>query len=189
MPVRFRSRNATPAGGCYEYSADGKTFVTDKSIFGISKKAVELRVALGLEIHGDPFTYVMEYMCPHLPNGFCTSPSAVKNVQADEVKAATARLFQMPCVTSEIIERRMAACVSCPRQLTRGFCMGCSGLLDWVYRSFNGRRPRLPPDLATGVCSESLELVAASASVDRPAVPGDRFPETCWRRAAEEKVS
>lgn len=184
MSSRFRYRNATPPTGCYEYECGGD-IVSSKSRFDICRKVTELRRAHGLLTVGDPFAYVEEYMCPRLPNGFCTKPSTVTYIKADEVKANTAALFGLPCVTTDVIEKRLSTCVTCPKHVTRGFCMGCSGLIDWIYRGFSGRRGRMPPDAATGVCSVGLDLVAASASVDVTPVSGDRYPEGCWRRASE----
>ena len=182
MAVRFRTTDAYPATGYYEYSVEGET-VTSKSKSAISLLAEGLRRRHGLDVVGDPFAYVMEYMCPRLPDGFCTKPSTVKYIRADEVKAKTASLFGARSVTSDEIEKRLSVCVSCPKHVTRGFCMGCSGLIDWIYRGFGGLRPKLPPDQATGVCAVSLELVAASATVDRPAEGGAEYPDTCWRKA------
>lgn len=184
MSVRFKTPNATPPIGCYEYECGGE-YVSSRSKREICNKVSALRKALGLPVHGDPFRYVMEYMCPRMPNGFCTEPSAVQTIKGDDVKRVTARLFDQPCVTSDEIERRLTVCMSCGGHVTRGFCMGCSGLIDWIYKGFGGRRGKLPPDSASGVCSYSLELEAASASVDRPQVPGDAFPDNCWRKLKE----
>lgn len=181
--TRFKTRNAFPPGGCYEYAV-GSDVVYSKSLSEITAKASELRRRHGLETIGDPFRYVMDYMCPRLPNGFCTSPSAVKVLRAEEVRGNTAKLFPLRCVTTDEIERRLSVCVKCEKHATRGFCMGCTGLLDWIYRGFAGRRPVLPPDQATGACAVSSELVAASATVDRPAEDNPAYPDGCWRKAS-----
>ena len=186
MTARFKSIDATPPNGCYEYECDG-VYVSSKSRFDICRKVVSLRATRGLEIVGDPMRYVMDYMCPRLPNGFCTQPSTVKTLKADEVKAATAKLFGLPCVPVDEIQRRLEGCLSCRCHVTRGFCMGCSGLIEWIYKGFGGRRGKLPPDSATGVCSCSLELVAASATADRPQTADAGFPDGCWRKLQEVK--
>ena len=182
MALRFRTAYAVPPGGCYEYASGGET-VQSRSRAGIERLVRDLRVRQGLPVKGDPFTYVMEYMCPRLPDGFCSEPSGVRRVRAERVKEVTAALFGMACVPADEAVRRMGVCISCPEHETRGFCTGCTGLMSWIYRGFGGRRGKLPPDEATGVCRISEELVAASATVDRPAEAG--YPEGCWRRARE----
>ena len=182
MASRFRTSDAIPPGGWYEYACGGEA-VQSKTRLGIERLARDLRLKHGLQVMGNPFTYVMEYMCPRLPSGFCTEPSNVRQIRAEKVKAATASLFGIACVPADEAVRRMGTCISCKEHETRGFCTGCSGLMTWIYKGFGGRRGKLPPDEATGVCRISEELVAASATVDRPAAAG--YPEGCWRRAEE----
>ena len=184
MSVRFKTIGAFPPTGSYEYECGG-VFLSSKSRIEICNKVSDLRRSQGLPVVGDPLRYVMEYMCPRLPDGFCTGASSIKNLRADEVKAATARLFPLPCVPVDEIERRLSVCLTCKKHVTRGFCMGCSGLIDWIYKGFGGRRNRLPPDSATGVCPCSLELVAASAAVDRPQTADASYPDGCWRKLPE----
>ena len=183
----FKSKNATPPCGYYEYSVDGHK-ITDRSRIGICNKVLALRKSLGLPAVGDGLSYVMEYMCPYLPDGFCTSPSAVKSLKASVVKENTKGCFLGQCATSDVVERRMETCVSCPSHTTRGFCLDCTGLLDWIYRGFGRRRGPLPADRATGVCVLDEVLVAASATLaDREPTVGAVYPENCWRNSAGSK--
>lgn len=180
MAPRFKTQDAFPPSGYYEYSEGGQT-VSARTRTAIATLASDLRRRLGLPTVGDPFRYVMAYMCPRLPDGFCTERSDNTYIKAAEVRSATARLFGSKTVTTDEIERRLSICLRCPSHVTRGFCMGCSGLLEWVYKGFSGMRPKLPPDPATGVCRVSLELVAASATADLP--KSDGYPDGCWRKA------
>lgn len=122
-------------------------------------------------------------MCPYLPNGYCTQPSSVNPLEIGEVKSRTAPLFSQPCATSDVIEERLSVCAKCPRHVTKGFCMGeCSGLLEWIYRGFSGRRVRLPADYGMGVCRHDAMFVVASASISAlPAREGEMYPDNCWR--------
>ena len=182
---RFRSVHATPPCGYYEYSLDGET-VTDRSRIAICQKVRDLRTRHGQPTVGDGFAYVMEYMCPAMPNGFCFKPSSIKVLRIHEVKEKTMTLFRKRCVTADEIERRMETCVACPQHTTRGFCLDCTGLLTWMYGGFGGRRGPLPADRATGACVVDEVLAAAGATVaDWPVTPGASYPETCWRRGAE----
>ena len=184
MATRFRSPDATPPTGCYEYSLDGDT-VTSRSRHDISRLTLALRAKHGLASVGDGFSYVQEYMCPYLPNGYCTQPSSVNLVKIDEVKPRTAAVFGMACVTSDVISERLAVCAQCRDQVVRGFCMGsCSGLLEWIYKGFGGRRGRLPSDVGIGVCPHDLMFGVALASLDVAAFPprrGEMYPDACWR--------
>lgn len=181
----FRSINATPPCGYYEY-AIGDMKVTDRSRFGICAKVKDLRKSLGLPVIGDGMSYVMEYMCPFLPDGFCSRPSTVKQMKAAVVKDNTRGVFKERCAPSDVVESRMETCVSCPNHTTRGFCLDCTGLLDWIYRGFGGTRGPLPADRATGVCTLDEILVAASAtSAERPPRAGVEYPSHCWRKPKE----
>jgi hypothetical protein len=181
MRLRFRTRHATPPCGYYEYRL-GDAVVTDRTMMGICQKVREVRARQGLATVGDGFSYVMEYMCPFLPDGFCTQPSTVKAYSIQVVRAKTSRMFSLACVPADKIEKRMEICVSCPSHTTRGFCLDCTGLLDWVYAGFRGRRGRLPADRATGVCGEEAVLSAALATVTgQPLQEGAAYPANCWR--------
>lgn len=182
---RFTSIHATPPGGMYEYAV-GDDVVRDKSKTRIGQLANELRAKHGLSQSHDPFKFVMEYMCPRLPMGFCDQPSTLKTIRASEVKNATASLFKLPCATSDIIEQRMFKCLECPKHRTKGFCMDCTGMLTWVYREYGSRRPALAPDHMTGVCECETALAVVVVSVaDRPLVEGAEYPASCWRTAKE----
>jgi hypothetical protein len=182
---RFISIHATPPGGMYEY-AIGDDVVRDRSRFRIAELAGKLREKHGLPASHDPFIFVMEYMCPRLPDGACTQPTSIHTIKASVVKANSLPLMKMPCATSDVIEQRICTCVSCPMHRTKGFCMDCTGILDWIYKEFGPRRPQLPVDHATGVCECDLVLAAVSASVaDLPPVAGVEYPAGCWRTAKE----
>ena len=181
MSVRFQTVTATPPGGFYEYSAGGET-VTARGRHDACRKVLELRRKLGLESVGDGMRYLMEYMCPRLPSGFCTKPSSVKYVRADVVKRNTAFLFGHRLAPADDIERRMEACSACPMHTREGFCVDCTGLLDWMYRGFGGRRGKLPADRALGVCVCDETMAAATASTaDLPPKDGVKYPAGCWR--------
>jgi len=185
---RFQTVTSTPPGGFYEYELDGDRVVS-RNRLDMLRQVRDLRIRKGYPVIGDGMAYVMEFMCPRLPDGFCTTPSSVRGVRVDEVKRDTALLFPSLLAASDDIERRMEVCVGCPAQTTRGFCVECNGLLDWLYRGFSGRRGRLPADNALGVCLCDGVMAAAGASVsDRPLKPGAIYPECCWRtaRSAQE---
>ena len=187
--IRFKSVNATPPGGVYEYSVNGRT-VTSRSRIGISQQARALRKQEGLRAFSDGFIHVMDYMCRGLPDGFCTSPSGIKTISPYQVKQNTMTLFSMRLVPVDEIQRREQICIACPRHQRRGFCPSCTGLHTWVYAGFGGRRPELVYDTACGACPEDAYLVTASSSVaELPETPGANYPEGCWRIQKKEAVN
>jgi len=188
MSLRFRSPDATPPTGCYEYGCGGR-IVTARTRSAISRAVLELRSSLGLESSGDGFSYVEEYMCPYLPNGYCTGPSGINPLQIQDVKGNTSRLFSRACVTGDVIAERLAVCKGCPDHVTKGFCMGsCSGLLEWIYRGFAGRRGAIADDTGAGVCRHDAAFVVATASVavsEYPPSKTEQYPDMCWRTSQE----
>lgn len=183
---RFKSPGATPPGGVYEYELNGEV-VRDRSNIRIALLVERLRTKHGLPSIGGGMRYVMEYMCPKLPDGFCTTPSSNPPIRASDVKLATVPCFAKPVATSDVIEERIATCVACKEQRTSGFCMDCGNLLGWVYEAFGTRRPRLPADHVTGVCQCDKTLVVASASVADPASE-IQYPANCWHKTTEAKT-
>jgi len=180
--IRFKNQYASPPDGFFEYMLDDDptSLVQDRSRIAICGKIRQLRNARGLLTIGDGSAYLEDYMCRRsLPDGFCSQPSTRKTLRMHEVKARTAGLFGARLATSDVAERRLVTCVSCPQQ--KRFCLGCTGLLAWVQRGMPGRGV-LPADNASGVCTIEEVLTAASASVaQRPLIEGAAYPETCWR--------
>jgi len=183
---RFKSINATPPGGMYEYSLNGR-LVRSRSRIDIARQVKYLHHKAGLPVLGDGFPHVMDYMCPHLPNGFCTEPTKIKSAQVHEVKQRTQTLFGMRLLPADEIQRREEICIACPKHQHRGFCPSCTGLHTWVKAGFGGHRPDIPHDIACGACPEDNYLITASASVaDLPETEGADYPENCWRRQPKE---
>lgn len=176
---RFRSLNATPPEGWYEYSLGGE-FKRSRYKTEIAAQARALRAKHGLETVGDGFAYVMEQMCPRMPDGFCTEPSGVKVLKTVAVKEKTKALFALPAAASDEIERRLRACANCAGNVTQGYCPGCSGLTDWARSGFGPGRGALPPDAAVGVCLHEEVLISALATPAVPPLAGSGHPEACW---------
>jgi hypothetical protein len=181
---RFRGIFTTPPTGFYEYEVEGERVQSTNRLDACTKVS-DLRKKHGLPVVGDGMTYIMEYMCPRLPDGFCSQPSSVRSLAIEKVKAGTAQLFSMRVAASDVIERRLIICSACKMQTRSGFCVDCNGLLDWMFRGFSGKRGELPPDRALGVCVCDCVMAAAGATpLDRPLTDGETYPEGCWRIAS-----
>jgi len=180
---RFRSKFVTPPTGFYEYEVDGRR-VTHKTRLEACRLVLQLRQELGLPCIGDGMEYIMEYMCPRLPDGWCNQPSEVKRLFMNDIKTDTAALFPLRVATSDVIERRTVTCSACEEHTRAGFCVDCNGLLDWMYRGFSGKRGRLPADRVLGLCRCDGVMAAAGVTVaERPVKDGVTYPEGCWRTA------
>lgn len=183
MRPAFRSRFVTPPTGFYEYEVDGRR-VSHRNRLEACRLVVNLRNSLGLPVIGDGMEYIMEYMCPMLPDGWCDQPSEVKTLYIDAVKKDTAQLFPLRVAASDEIERRMNVCMACKEHTRTGFCVDCNGLLEWVYRGFAGKRGKLPSDRVMGLCRCDGVMAVANATIaERDLKPGEKYPAECWRTA------
>jgi hypothetical protein len=179
---RFKSPNYRPDDGWYWYT-DGEVELRDMTRYGITLKVASHLRAKGVRPPPDPFVLVMDCMCPHLPNGVCREPSAVKHVSMNEIKANTVKFFGRPAAAYDVISDRLSKCHTCA-QHDRRFCPGCTGLPEWVSRGFGGARKPLPADLASGVCKLDCTLVSGAATPDdvTPFRLGEEAPDGCWRK-------
>lgn len=182
---RFKTPTNIPpvSDGKYHYELDGE-HIKERTTTAMRFAVRDLRTRHGLPTIGDPIDYVAEYMCPTLPDGWCTTPSKVKIMRADEVKANTVPFFSKPVETFDVADKRLIRCVNCPAH-DRTLCVTCTGLVGWVSRNIGGgRRPRLQADDASGVCSAcgalSAAIVCSRYSEDEPV--WENAPATCWRR-------
>ena len=127
-----------------------------------------------------------EYMCRHMPEGFCYGTSS------DEPRGASIPYYldrarpylSLPEATVDKIVERMDACLQCPMH-RRDFCIGCTRAHKVLYKMFDGRRPPLPGDLKSGACAcaDTFEMAIASVEYHEgaPEWTSAPVPETCWR--------
>ena len=125
-----------------------------------------------------------EFMCPHMPPGFCAGPVAHSPAITGKMAADKAeRYFYRRLVPVDEVMRRMDVCLRCKAH-RRDFCLSCAGWPSWISGKFNNRRPVLPVDTASGCCScaGTFEAVIASVEYDKDEAVWEGAPETCWRR-------
>ena len=182
MPVFFKNVNIAPHGGFF-YETHGE------KVSGAHFCDIEGRVRALMRKYGIPGTVeqvVAEYMCPRIPEaGYLCSgvvPKAASVLPHEAMKNSEAYCGRQVVPADEIM-RRLQTCMKCPRH-TREFCVTCTGHMNRILLSFNGRRMAVPEDRGSGICRCARAYEAAMASVDYgPDEPvWEGAPDTCWRR-------
>lgn len=181
--VFFTSQFLAPPGGEYFFECDGESFRTP------SYSEAVRRVADIMRRKGKPSrppeAVLAEYMCPHMPDGFCTRQYGNKTFTLEQMKEDAKRYFNLPLVPFDEVERRLSVCTQCPRH-SRTFCLTCVGAVDWIRRGFGGARRILPVDAYTGACQCAGTFAAVVASVEETSLPPWTHatkPNTCWRKS------
>jgi hypothetical protein len=178
--VFFTSRFLTPAGGEYFFEHNGDSFRTRSYNDAIVKtKAIMAKHG----ITGIAESVLAEYMCPHMPDGFCTKGYGNKVFTLDKLKQTAESYFKLPLATFDVVDKRIETCLNCPKH-SRTFCLTCVGALDWIRSGFRNARRILPVDAYTGTCKCAGTFAAVVASVDKDHLPEwteAQTPETCWR--------
>lgn len=181
---RFRNVNpyTVPPGGAWFYQLGDDR--VESPVYSIALKQVhDLLKARGVD--ADAAEELAKFMCPHMPEWFCVGSDVHSPVITGRMAAEKAPpYFSRPLVTFDVVTARMQACQACPRH-RRDFCLHCTGYDTWIQDGFDGRRPKLPVDEASGCCSCAGTFEAVIASVDygkdEPGFEG--APETCWRNS------
>ena len=168
---------STPPGGEWFFEHGGER-ISAPTWFTFLLKMKDLMARHGIE--GTPLDVAAAFMCPQMPEWFCTS-GGVKVTSSDRAKANAKPYFGMYVSTPTDVASRLSACARCPRH-QRTVCLTCTGVLDWIARSFGGRRPRLPEDRMSGICSCAETYESVVASVDPRGLPEWKdVPDCCWR--------
>lgn len=179
--VRIRNLMNPPPGGKFFWEHDGE-IIEARYWFDM-----EPRVLAHMRQHGmvgDPARIVAEYMCPHMPDWYCSGGVNHSNViRVQEAKTTASPYFQKSTVAFDELSRRLQICSRCPMH-QRSFCLTCTGILDWVQAGFGGRRVRVPEDKPSGVCqcAKTFESVIAAVDYTDEGI-WEGVPDTCWRRS------
>ena len=152
----------------------------------------------GLEIPANLSELVQDFMCAQLPDRFCVGAESganprswrpdyftVLNATTAMAKAAEAAGGYGRQMMQDL-ERRGAACASCPlHDMT--MCISCNGLLSAFDHYRVGRRT--PYDSSLRVCSGCAGVLPVMIHMDaRFAKPVRTLPETCWIRKELENA-
>lgn len=184
--VLFASRFIPPPGGEYFFEYEGESFRT-RDYEDAIRKTRDIMARHGRATAYAP-SVLAEFMCPYMPDGFCTKNYGNKRFTVDEAREAAMPYFKLPVVPFDEIERRMLVCQRCPKR-SRTFCVSCLGVLPWMQSLFRGARRLMPIDRYSGVCGCAGTFDAVVSSVDAEALPAwkEEPPDTCWRKTSHEQ--
>jgi hypothetical protein len=177
--ARFLSQNSSPPGGVYFFELNGER-VQSKSKVEICARVKMLYYGQGYPVPHTPFDVIMDYMCPYMPEGFCSGTGPHKNMLSiSKLQENTRALFGRPVATPVRIRERLQTCIRC-RCNSRAECPSCVNLAEWVIEKLN-TRSRIPADELVHVCVPAGAMVSALVSIDDPGDIPDGCPERCWR--------
>lgn len=193
----FKNAMYTPPGGKWFFEIpETKAYFESVS----SRHELEYKVAAHyrankFEVPKNLWELIQDYMCLHLPEGYC-SGAPVEGVrqrylsffQILESTEKTLRGATM-CVTRTEAERRAAICKACPANSLR-LCTSCNGLRKTGSGLVGGRKTKFDPYL--GVCEYTgCVLVGqihlgeewlAQRVLARIQSAGEELPAPCWMK-------
>jgi hypothetical protein len=180
---RMLNKFTRPPSGQYTYELDGQC-VAGRTYYEFAARVTDLHNRLGKPLTEDVDIAIARYLCPQLPDGYCSQASQVKMLSMDSVKAIAGPYFLKNMEPRDITEARLSICANCPCN-SRSVCLSCTGLDTWMRTNFRNRRDRLPQDAGVGicVCAETLASVVATVAYDAAEPVWNNTPDTCWRKA------
>lgn len=178
--MKIRSLMTPPPGGFFFYELNGER------VQARLWPDMEPMVRALMQKHGvvgSPAAVVSEFMCPSMPDWYCSGPNLRHVLRIPEIRENAGPYFHKQIVPFDVVSRRLRCCQQCPKH-TRNFCLTCTGLSDWIMVSFNNRRTRVPEDQASGTCecAKTLEAVIATVDYADSDPVWDGVPDTCWRK-------
>lgn len=181
MAIALRNKFTKPPEGVYTYDLLGEC-VSARTYFEFAARVADLHKRKNVPAP-DVDRTIAEYLCPRLPDGYCTKPSAIKMVSIQEIKDKAQQYFKKPVLPRDSIEKRLGICANCPCN-SRVICLSCTGLDTWIRVNFRNQRDRLPLDAGVGVCTcaETLAAVVASVEYDGADPVWPTTPDNCWRK-------
>lgn len=194
---RFKQPNVVPPGNEFFYVVEdtGAYFAHHQMPILLQKVRAHL-VANKLPIPDDLEADVEDYICRHVPEGFCkgepTGPRSVV-VTPRSVREFTNVLFrslgavlrgQSPYVTMQEAERRAGICVNCPMN-NRSVCSTCSGLRGWVRALVPGKKTELDNhlhvcEICTCLLSAKIHLRLDILKKNVTKAGEQQYPAHCW---------
>jgi hypothetical protein len=179
----FRARNLVPPGGRYFYIVpETGVRIEGLSLLHWYNNIVKHYRENDLKVPADYKAVARDYLCRHLPEGFCTGdldgkPRA-RVITLQQVKASTSTLAAgNPRVTVGEARRRADTCSRCP-QNDKSVCTSCVGVTAWATRLAGQRLGGLDDWL--GICG--VDATALVAKVHMRNIPdNDEYPNDCWR--------
>ena len=182
--LQFAMAGTVPPGGVFFYSdpANGVPLLQDKNGFEPLISKVRAAYASAGKPTPEPLARVVEeYICNHVPRGFClgtylSHPPDYMTPQA--VQSRSLAVSSTGRVDPGTALSRMKICGSCPKN-SKAICLSCTGLTDWAVRLAG--RTKIGMDDALGICLCDRILISLLVSLNLPVVTPDDHPSACWR--------
>lgn len=190
---------SVPPGRVWFYQTTTGRYVESRQSF--DDLLLKVRMSLeadGREVPADLPALIQDFMCAQLPEGFCVGAESgnhprswrpdyfiVLNSTTAMAKAAEAAGGYGRQMMQDL-ERRGAACASCPlHDMT--MCIGCNGILAAFDHYRVGRRT--PYDSSLRVCAGCAGALPVMIHMDAKfAKPLRTLPESCWIRKELENA-
>ncbi len=178
--MHFRFKHISPPGGWYFYTVpETETTFREPTFERVMERIVSHLKVNKLPVPDDLAARVEDYICRHVPPGFCfgesTGPRA-RTVTLAQIRDKTAALVAAgDKVTPGEARLRLGICGQC-KSNDRRVCPSCVGLIGWCQKLV-GRS--CPGDEWLGVCA--VDAVALTAKIHVAQVPADEaYPANCW---------
>ena len=185
MKRKFKVEFSVPPTRKFFYQIPGGPFVETMCSWSEIERAVRTKLAENkLPEIPDLRAEIEDYMCRHLPDGFCTGKSENPPVSYHAVVHATRAIVtgasasrRFGHVTADRIDARASRCLTCPRH-SMSLCLSCEGILSDFARYTAGRAT--PYDKTLRVCRACMGAVPLLLHVDEAAMPVADYDDACW---------
>ena len=185
MTRKFKVEFSVPPGRKFFFQIPGGPFVETSCSWG----EIEQEVLRKIEENKLPpipnlRAEIEDYMCRHLPDGFCTGAATDPPVSYMRVVSATREILSSASkagkyghVTADRIDARALACMGCPMH-SMSLCLTCQGILSDFSRYIAGRNT--PYDRTLRVCRACMAAVPLILHADESAMPEADYDAGCW---------
>lgn len=185
MNRRFKIPYAVPPSRKFFYQIPGGPYVETSCDWAAIEQEVRRRCAdSGLEAPEPLRECIEDYMCDHLPDGFCTGRATKPMVTYSAVLEGTDKIVKTAAksgdfghILADKVDSRAAACLSCPAH-SMGLCLTCNGLLAHFERWLAGRATEY--DRTLRVCTATRAAIPLLLHVGETAMPVAEYPDGCW---------
>ena len=186
MLRKFKVSFAVPPGRKFFYLIPGGPFVETSCSWDLLEREVRRKISEnGLPDIPNLREEMEDYMCRHLPDGFCTGAAstdppvsyhAVVTATRDVVSSSY-KAGKFGHIPADRIDARASACLSCPLH-SMALCLTCEGIISDFARYTAGRNT--PYDRTLRVCKPCMAAVPLLLHVDEDAMPVADYADGCW---------
>jgi len=182
--LKFRVRNVMPPGGKYFYEVpETKAYFDGFVMDALLETIREHYAANRLDAPAELAALVEDFVCRHVPEGFCFGESDQPRAHVAtywQIKNRTKKATEAGLVPGRVAERRAGVCVGCPLN-SHAICPTCTGIRDWARQLVEYRSTF--EDLKLGTCEATalyLPAVVHAAEAGVASFVAIEKPANCW---------